>query len=135
MEVPPGRGVGSSAGRLIGTVGRSHPSRPDAGTFDPAADQAGEPRSRTAIMAPGWPVEYGLGIKRFRLPRLRNAGRRAPTLIGHTGASGSWLFWCPEHELYLAGTVDQTTAAGLPYQRLPRALHRLHTLPRAGDGR
>ena len=85
------------------------------------------PRDRSAIMAPGWPIEYGLGIKRFRLPRLLNAGRRAPTLIGHTGASGSWLFWCPEHELYLAGTVDQTTAAGLPYQRLPRAIRRLHS--------
>jgi D-alanyl-D-alanine carboxypeptidase len=85
------------------------------------------PRDRSAIMAPGWPIEYGLGIKRFRLPRMLNAGRRAPTLIGHTGASGSWLFWCPEHQLYLAGTVDQTTAAGLPYQRLPRVLHRLGT--------
>jgi D-alanyl-D-alanine carboxypeptidase len=92
----------------------------------------GLPRDRSAIMAPGWPIEYGLGIKRFRLPRLLNAGRRAPTLIGHTGASGSWLFWCPEQSLYLAGTVDQTTAAGLPYQRLPRVVHRLHTSPRPG---
>ena len=95
----------------------------------------GLPRSRTAIMAPGWPIEYGLGIKRYRLPRLLNAGRRAPTLIGHTGASGSWLFWCPEHELYLAGTVDQTTAAGLPYQRLPRAIRNLSTPSRAGGDR
>jgi D-alanyl-D-alanine carboxypeptidase len=95
----------------------------------------GLPRDRSAIMAPGWPIEYGLGIKRFRLPRILNAGRRAPTLIGHTGASGSWLFWCPEHELYLAGTVDQTTAAGLPYQRLPRALSRLDTHARPGADR
>ncbi len=95
----------------------------------------GLPRDRTAIMAPGWPIEYGLGIKRFRLPRILNAGRRAPTLIGHTGASGSWLFWCPDHELYLGGTVDQTTAAGLPYQRLPRAIHRLSSSNRPGADR
>ncbi len=80
----------------------------------------GLPRDRAAIMAPGWPIEYGLGIKRYRLPRLLNAGRTSPTFIGHTGASGSWLFFCPEHDLYLAGTVDQTIAAGLPYRMLPR---------------
>lgn len=85
----------------------------------------GLPRDRTAIMAPGWPIEYGLGIKRYRIPRLLNAGRRSPTFIGHTGASGSWLFWCPEHDLYLAGTVDQTLAAPVPYRLLPRLVHRL----------
>jgi D-alanyl-D-alanine carboxypeptidase len=85
----------------------------------------GLPRDRAAIMAPGWPVEYGLGIKRYRLPRLLNAGRRSPTFIGHTGASGSWLFWCPEHDVYLAGTVDQTRAAPVPYRLLPRLVHRL----------
>lgn len=85
----------------------------------------GLPRDRTAIMAPGWPIEYGLGIKHYRLPRLLNAGRRSPTFIGHTGASGSWLFWCPEYDLYLAGTVDQTIAAGVPYRLLPQLVRRL----------
>ncbi len=85
----------------------------------------GLPRDRAAIMAPGWPIEYGLGLKRYRVPRLLNAGRRSPTFIGHTGASGSWLFWCPEHDLYLAGTVDQTIAAPVPYRMLPRLVHRL----------
>lgn len=85
----------------------------------------GLPRDRTAIMAPGWPIEYGLGIKRYRMPRLLNAGRRSPTFLGHTGASGSWLFWCAEHDLYLAGTVDQTLAAPVPYRMLPKLVHRL----------
>jgi D-alanyl-D-alanine carboxypeptidase len=85
----------------------------------------GLPRDRAAIMAPGWPIEYGLGIERFRLPPLLGAGRRTPTFIGHSGASGSWLFWCPDHDLYLAGTVDQTTAAGVAYRLLPRIVRRL----------
>ena len=87
----------------------------------------GLPRDRSAIMAPGWPIEYGLGIKRYRIPRLLNAGRRAPLLVGHTGANGSWLFWCPDHDVYLAGTVDQTTSAGLPYRVLPRIVERLRS--------
>lgn len=85
----------------------------------------GLPRDRTAIMAPGWPIEYGLGIKRYQVPRLLNAGRRSLTFLGHSGASGSWLFWCPEHDLYLAGTVDQTIAAPVPYRLLPRLVRRL----------
>jgi CubicO group peptidase (beta-lactamase class C family) len=85
----------------------------------------GLPRDRTAIMAPSWPIEYGLGVKRFRLPRPLNAGRRTLTLIGHTGASGSWLFWSPEDDLYLAGTVDQTAAAAVPYRFVPKVVTRL----------
>ena len=85
----------------------------------------GLPRNRTAIRAPAWPIEYGLGVLRYRLPRLLNAGRRSPTLIGHTGATGSWLFWCPEHDLYLAGSVDQTAAAAVPYRLLPQIVRQL----------
>jgi D-alanyl-D-alanine carboxypeptidase len=80
----------------------------------------GLPRDRTAIMAPGWPIQYGLGIKRFHVPRLLAPPGTATTLIGHSGASGSWLFHAPRHDLYLAGTVDQTTAAGVPYRLVPR---------------
>lgn len=83
------------------------------------------PRDRTSIMAPSWPIEYGLGIKRFRVPWLLRAGRRSPTLLGHTGANGSWLFWCEEHDLCLAGTVDQTTAAAVPYRLVPQLARRL----------
>jgi D-alanyl-D-alanine carboxypeptidase len=80
----------------------------------------GLPRDRSSMMAPGWPIEYGLGILRFRPPWFLAPGRARPTLLGHTGASGSWLFHCPEHDLYLAGTVDQTTAAAVPYRIGPR---------------
>ncbi len=82
----------------------------------------GVPRSRTAIMSPSWPIQYGLGIKRIGVLRLQAPGRRPATLIGHTGASGSWLLHCPEHDLTLAGTVDQTLAASVPYRIGPRIL-------------
>lgn len=88
------------------------------------------PRDRTAVAAPGWPIQYGLGIKRFRVPRLFSPGRRPITLLGHSGASGSWLFYCPEFDVYLAGTVDQTTAAGLPYRFSPRLLRAIPALTR-----
>jgi CubicO group peptidase (beta-lactamase class C family) len=85
----------------------------------------GFPRSLATIRAPSWPIEYGLGLMRFELNRLLAGGLRLPTLIGHTGSTGSWLWHLPELDLIVAGTVDQTTAATVPFRPLPRALARL----------
>lgn len=67
-------------------------------------------------VAPGWPIEYGLGMMRFRIPRLFSPFRAVPELIGHTGASGSWLFYCPPLDVILAGTVDQVGAGAVPFR-------------------
>jgi CubicO group peptidase (beta-lactamase class C family) len=84
------------------------------------------PRDRAALLTPGWPIEYGLGIMRFRPPRVLNAGRRGPALIGHTGVTGSWALHSPEAGLYLAGTFDNPGAAAAPYRIVP-ALVRAHS--------
>jgi CubicO group peptidase (beta-lactamase class C family) len=62
---------------------------------------------------------------RFQLSRALAGGLRLPTLVGHTGSTGSWLWHAPQLDLILAGTVDQTTAATVPFRPLPRALARL----------
>ena len=80
------------------------------------------PTDRAALRQPGWPIEYGYGMMRFAIPRFIPPFRRVPAVIGHTGATGSWLFYCPEMDLYLCGTVDQATAAPLPFRYLPRLL-------------
>jgi D-alanyl-D-alanine carboxypeptidase len=85
-------------------------------------NRLGIPRNAAALRAPGWPIEYGLGLMRFRLPRYLNRGRTMPEVIGHTGSTGSWLFHCPELDLMLAGTVDQATAGAVPYRVVPRLL-------------
>lgn len=85
----------------------------------------GFPRSLATIRAPSWPIEYGLGLMRFQLNRVLAGGLRLPTLIGHTGSTGSWLWHAPQLDLIVAGTVDQTTAATVPFRPLPRALARL----------
>jgi D-alanyl-D-alanine carboxypeptidase len=85
----------------------------------------GVPRDRAALRAPGWPIEYGLGIKRFQVPRLFNGFRRMPPVIGHSGSTGTWLFYCPERDLYFAGSVDEVAAGALPYRLVPRMLRAL----------
>lgn len=72
--------------------------------------------------APSWPIEYGLGMMRFRIPRVLSPLRPVPTVVGHTGVSGSWLFHCPELGLIIAGTVGQVAAAATPFRDVPRLL-------------
>jgi D-alanyl-D-alanine carboxypeptidase len=85
----------------------------------------GLPLDAAAIRSPSWPIEYGLGIMRFRLPRIFNGMRPMPAVLGHTGSSGSWLFHCPERDLYLAGTVDEVTSGAVPYRLVPKVLRAL----------
>jgi D-alanyl-D-alanine carboxypeptidase len=52
-------------------------------------------------------MEYGFSLRKFRLrglfPLLPDL-----TLIGHSGSTGSYMYYCPELEVYLAGTFNQT---------------------------
>lgn len=80
------------------------------------------PRDRAALRQPSWPIEYGLGVMRFRLPRLLTSLRSVPHVVGHTGSTGTWLFHAPEVNLYLAGTVNQITAGAIPFRLVPHIL-------------
>lgn len=73
-------------------------------------------------IAPGWPIEYGLGMMRFELPRFVSPFKAVPAVIGHTGASGAWLFYCPANDIYLVGTVSQVEATAAPFRFIPKAL-------------
>ena len=76
-------------------------------------------------IAPGWPIEYGLGMMRFELPRFVSPFKTVPAVIGHTGASGAWLFYCPVNDICLVGTVSQVEAAAAPFRFIPKALNLL----------
>ncbi len=80
------------------------------------------PLDRAALRQPGWPIEYGLGVMRFELPRFLAPIRPVPPVIGHTGSTGTWLFHAPELDLYMTGAVSQITAGPLPYRFVPRIL-------------
>lgn len=50
---------------------------------------------------------YGLGLRKYSIkefmPLLPDL-----TLVGHTGSSASFSFYCPELDVYMAGTFNQT---------------------------
>jgi hypothetical protein len=64
---------------------------------------------------------------RFRNPRFLNPFSPIPEVIGHTGVSGSWLFYCPPLEMMIAGNVSQITAAAVPFKIIPKILKSLQT--------
>ena len=56
-------------------------------------------------------LEYGFGLRKFQLKKL-NPLLGNLTLIGHSGTSGAFMYYCPEIDVYLTGTFNQTA-----YQR------------------
>ena len=85
----------------------------------------GFPLDRAALRSPGWPIEYGTGVMRFRLPRLFTPAAPTPSVVGHTGSTGCWLFFCPELDVLLAGSVDEATAGAVPFRTVPKILSTL----------
>ncbi len=91
-------------------------------------NQFGFPRDVPGLRQPNWPIEYGLGMMRFKMPRLFTPFKPVPALLGHTGVSGSWLFYCPDYDLYLCGTVGQLSETPLPFRFLPKVLRKIDTI-------
>jgi D-alanyl-D-alanine carboxypeptidase len=74
----------------------------------------------------GYPMRYGLATMRFPVNRLVGPGRRPVTLVGHSGATGSWAFHCPELGVLLTGTVDQARGRAIPFRAMARFLQAYH---------
>ncbi|MCB1139351.1 MAG: beta-lactamase family protein [Leptospiraceae bacterium] len=69
-----------------------------------------------------FPFRYGFGLMRFQLPRIFTLFRTMPAFIGHSGASGAINFYCPERDIYVAGTMNQLANKSLPFQWMSRIL-------------
>ena len=85
----------------------------------------GFPLDKAALRSPGWPIEYSIGMMRFRLPRFLTPTAPMPLVLGHTGSTGCWLFYCPERDMLLCGSVDEVTAGAVPFRVVPAILNTL----------
>lgn len=63
-----------------------------------------------------FPLQYGYGMMRFKMPRILSPFQPSLELIGHSGSSGSFAFYSPERELYFVGTINQAAAPGKPFR-------------------
>lgn len=69
-----------------------------------------------------FPLQYGYGLMRVKLPRWMTLFRPTPELIGHSGASGSFAFYAPEQDIYVIGTFNQTDGPRRPISFMLRVL-------------
>lgn len=65
-----------------------------------------------------FPLQYGIGIMKFQLPRLFSPFKPMPILIGHSGLSGAFQYYVPEKNCFITGTVNQIDKPSLSYKLL-----------------
>ena len=88
------------------------------GELFPGAYLAELQREWNSVFSPWAPLEYGVGLMRFRLPRWQSPFAAVPPLIGHSGSVGSVLYHDPVTGVQIAGTVNQLARRSLPYPLL-----------------
>jgi CubicO group peptidase (beta-lactamase class C family) len=67
-----------------------------------------------------FPLQYGMGLMRYALPRVMTGFRVVPPMIGHSGASGAVAFHSPDTDLFVVGTVNQVEKRSLAFRLLTR---------------
>lgn len=65
------------------------------------------------------PLQYGAGMMSMTAARS-SSELPAPEILGHSGSTGSFAFYCPSRELFLAGTIN--TVLSPPYPVIYQAL-------------
>lgn len=70
-----------------------------------------------------FPLQYGMGLMRFKLPRIFSPFKSVPELLGHSGLSGAFSFYCPEKDMYLTGTVNQASYPDLSYKLMVKMIN------------
>ncbi|MDY6792235.1 MAG: serine hydrolase domain-containing protein [Thermodesulfobacteriota bacterium] len=68
------------------------------------------------------PFEYGYGTMYFKLPWFINIMMKAPPLWGHSGSTGSFLYYSKDLDLYMAGTINQTELKSTPFRLMLRVM-------------
>jgi D-alanyl-D-alanine carboxypeptidase len=58
----------------------------------------------------------------FQVPSLINKLVKVPPLWGHSGSTGSFLYYSEDLDLYMAGTIDQTEDQMTPFIIMIKAM-------------
>lgn len=69
-----------------------------------------------------YPLEYGVGLSRFKLNKLATLGKPFPELIGHSGLSGTVAFYDAQQNRFIVGTVNQIHRPSTSYKVMVKLL-------------
>ena len=68
-----------------------------------------------------YPLEYSHGMMRCKMARIMSPFISAPEIIGHSGSTGSFAFYCPDKKVYIVGTYNQVKR--VPFQLIYQLLN------------
>ena len=69
-----------------------------------------------------FPLQYGYGTMYFKLPWIASHVTRMPPLWGHSGSTGSFLYYSEDLDLYMAGSVNQVDSKTTPFRLMQKAM-------------
>ncbi len=69
-----------------------------------------------------FPLQYGCGTMYFRLPWFVSNLMKLPPLWGHSGSTGSFLYYSEDLNLYMAGSTNQTGSKSKPFRLMIRVM-------------
>jgi len=74
-------------------------------------------------------MEYGYGLRKIEFKKLFPTLPEL-TLVGHSGSTASFMYYCPELDVYLAGTLNQTDEVKNSVELMVKVLSILNKLPK-----
>jgi D-alanyl-D-alanine carboxypeptidase len=63
-----------------------------------------------------FPLQYGYGTMYFKLPQFISKVIKVPPLWGHSGSTGSFLYYSEDLNLYMAGSINQVDSKATPFK-------------------
>jgi len=69
-----------------------------------------------------FPLQYGYGTMYFKLPRFITMVMKVPPLWGHSGSTGSFLYYSEDLNLYMAGSINQAESKSKPFRLMLRVM-------------
>ncbi|WP_247235270.1 serine hydrolase [Telluribacter sp. SYSU D00476] len=72
-----------------------------------------------------FPFRYGVGMQQFHMPWILSPFRPIPNMIGHCGSVGTAAFYVPDKNVFITGTINQTSNPQLLFQTMIRILNLL----------
>jgi D-alanyl-D-alanine carboxypeptidase len=69
-----------------------------------------------------FPLQYGYGTMYFKLPRFITMVMKLPPLWGHSGSTGSFLYYSEDLNLYIAGSINQVESKSKPFRLMLRVM-------------
>jgi CubicO group peptidase (beta-lactamase class C family) len=69
-----------------------------------------------------FPLQYGYGTMYFKLPPLMTKVMKMSPLWGHSGTTGSFLYFSNEQNLYLAGSINLVDSNIKPFMLMSKVM-------------